>query len=65
MVLASVTDDTQPLKEVTPLISPEPIGFDRTLTFRRAGTLYLRINESPAGLADNSGEIQVRIEETQ
>ena len=63
MVLASVTDDEQPLKETTPLATPEPIGLDRTLTFRRAGTLYLRINESPAGLADNSGEIQVRVEE--
>jgi hypothetical protein len=37
------------------------IGLDRTMVAPRAGTLYLRINDSPAELADNAGQLQVRV----
>lgn len=38
------------------------IGLQQTLTSQTAGTLYLRINDSAAELADNLGEVKVRIQ---
>lgn len=61
LLLAAVRDDTQPLKGLTPLANPEPVGLETTLTVPEAGTLYLRINESAAQLSDNAGQIEVRI----
>ncbi len=40
---------------------PVPIGLRRELQFTESGTLFLRINESPAELADNAGQLQVEI----
>ena len=44
-----------------PLIRPIAIGLASTLTPKRTGTLYLRINDSTAELHDNAGELTVRI----
>jgi hypothetical protein len=60
-LLAAVRDDAWPADSITPLAAPEPIGLAREINFPRAGTLYLRINESAAGLSDNAGQIQVRV----
>ena len=38
------------------------IGLQQTLTSQITGTLYLRINDSAAELADNLGEVKVRIQ---
>ena len=43
------------------LVAPLPIGLGRIVTPEDGGTLYLRINDSPAELADNSGEFSVQI----
>lgn len=59
MLLAAVSDLEHP--EATPLVQPEPIGLGRQLAFGRAGTLFLRINDSPAELADNAGTLTVQI----
>jgi hypothetical protein len=42
---------------------PKTIGLETTITLDRDGTLYLRVNESSIGLADNRGEVRVRVEE--
>ena len=43
------------------LTQPEPIGLHRVVRPQRSGTLYLRINDSPAKLADNVGMLTVRV----
>ena len=43
------------------LVVPLPIGQAQTLTPQQDGTLYLRINESPAELADNHGSLRIEI----
>lgn len=40
---------------------PTAIGWEGTLTPKRAGTLYFRVNDSPARLAENRGELSVAI----
>jgi hypothetical protein len=45
-----------------PFLSPILIGSERELTPEQSGTLYLRINDSPAALDDNKGTCHVVIE---
>ena len=45
-----------------PLISAQPVGQQQTITAPNDGTLCLRINESPADLADNSGGLEVTVQ---
>lgn len=61
MLVAAVRDDDAPLRGLTPLARAEPIGLHRLWSPAGSGTLYLKINESPAGLADNQGHITVEI----
>jgi hypothetical protein len=61
LLLAAVQSD-QPTGGVSPLLTPEPIGLGRTWTPQHTGTLMLKINDLPAELADNAGELTVRIE---
>ena len=46
---------------VTPLAKPISIGLEHKITPKQTGTLFLRINDSPAELADNAGSCVVRI----
>lgn len=62
MLLAGVVADTPESESANGLLSPVAIGLQATLTPQSAGTLYLRINDSAAELADNSGTLQVVIE---
>jgi hypothetical protein len=62
MLLAAVSDVSEPLAGITPLAQPTSIGLGGTVTFAESGTLFLRINDSPAELADNAGELVARIE---
>ena len=50
---------------LTPLARPGPIGLGRQITAVRTGTLYLRINDSPAELDDNEGTLTVEIRVTE
>ncbi len=43
------------------LVQPLAIGRGRTIQPEYGGTLYLKINDSPAELSDNEGELTVRI----
>ncbi len=61
MLLAAVSDLSQPLTGDSPLTRPRAIGLGAEVTFEESGTLFLRINEAPADLADNDGELSVRI----
>ena len=65
LLLGAVRDDTQPLAGLTPLARPEVVGLETTLTVRTPGTLYLKVNESAAGLSDNTGQIVIRIARTE
>ena len=46
---------------VTAWPSPVAIGLGGTLASEEAGTLYFRINDSPAELNDNAGSLQVTL----
>ena len=60
-LLAATTDPSQPLVGLTPLARPDVIGTGTEWTARESGTLFLRINDSPAGLRDNAGSLRVLI----
>jgi hypothetical protein len=62
MLLAATGDVEQPSSGVTPLAMPQPIGLAGEIAPVSTGTLYLKINDSPAELADNRGELTVTIE---
>lgn len=62
MLVGAIRDDDEPLiDKSTPLAHFDLIGLGRTIRCQRSGTLYFRINESAAGLADNQGQLSVRI----
>lgn len=44
-----------------PFLQPFDIGLGTTIQPDQSGTLYLKINESPAQLADNSGQATIEI----
>jgi hypothetical protein len=60
VLLGQIRPD-QPATGLTPLARPEVIGLGRTLCPAQDGTLYLRINDSPAELSDNAGTLTVRV----
>ncbi len=62
MLLGAVRNDAEPLGGSTPLLAPETIGLGKIFTPQTSGTLYLKINESPADLSDNQGQITVRVQ---
>ncbi len=45
----------------SPLVEPIVVGRDGTLRPKRSGTLYLRVNDSAAKLADNAGALTVEV----
>jgi hypothetical protein len=47
---------------VSALFRAELVGLETTITPAATGTLYLRINDSNAELADNRGEVEVGIQ---
>jgi hypothetical protein len=52
-------------KWLSAFLEPFSIGFETTIAPDRPGTLYLKINESPGHLADNAGEVRIRVESLQ
>jgi len=48
---------------LTALAQPGEIGVGRIITPKQTGTLFLRINDSPAELADNTGSLTVHVKE--
>ena len=56
MLMAAVLQDNQTLSD------PIPVGIDQTFTTNASGTLVFRINESPAQLHDNVGELRILLQ---
>ncbi len=46
---------------VSAFFRAEVIGLEHVITPAQTGTLYLRINDSNAELADNRGELEVEV----
>ena len=52
---------TSNAKGLTALARPGELGIQKRITPKQSGTLFLRINDSPAELADNTGTLSVRV----
>lgn len=61
MLIGAIIDETAGDGGALPLIDPKAIGIGGEYPVEDSGTLYLRINDSPAELDDNAGAVQVRI----
>lgn len=61
VLLAAVHPEPYDPATVSSLIAPIEIGLAAELTPSESGTLYLRVNDSPSELADNSGSLQLEI----
>ena len=62
MLLAAVRAEPPPEEGMSALIRPIAVGLETTFTPDQSGTLYLRINDSAAELADNAGRLTVEID---
>ncbi len=61
MLLAAVRPDHLDAEFVTPLMEPAPVGLEAIISPDQPGTLYFRVNDSAAELADNAGELVVEV----
>jgi len=61
LVMAAVRADQPAAGEASGLIKPIVVGLGTTLEPKRAGTLYLRINDSAGERADNLGGVDVEV----
>ncbi|MDP6466628.1 MAG: hypothetical protein QF918_02740 [Pirellulaceae bacterium] len=61
ILLGSIVDEDKPPGSKSVLATPDVIGMGVESPVERDGTLYLRINDSPAELSDNAGELTVRV----
>lgn len=61
MLLAAIRPDRGSPDDPTPLIHPVSIGLGTIMTPVTTGTLYLRVNDSAAELADNAGTLHVEV----
>lgn len=61
MLLGAIIDEEAAVNEMTALTKPQALGMGGEAPVESGGTLFLRINDSPAELADNSGSVDVRI----
>jgi hypothetical protein len=64
MLQAAVRVEPPDPNEPTALVRTIGVGLGATLRPERSGTLYLRINDSPAELDDNAGELTVHLQAT-
>ena len=58
---AAVRPDLHDPAALSALLQPDNVGLGGRLTPTESGTLYLRINDSGAELADNAGTLAVRV----
>ncbi len=61
ILLAAVRPDVAERNGRSPLLHPDPIGLGTTYVPTHSGTLFMRINDSPAELKDNAGELWVEV----
>jgi hypothetical protein len=65
ILIGALQTDESATDNVSGLVRPVPIGLGIDFTPETSGTLYLKINDSPAELEDNSGTLEVGIESGQ
>lgn len=63
-LMAAVTDEGKS-GGLSPLVTPVAVGSQGEIQPERDGVLYLRVNDSPADLADNSGALKVDLRSTE
>ncbi|HRX78820.1 MAG TPA: hypothetical protein P5307_07135 [Pirellulaceae bacterium] len=61
VLLGAIVDESAADGGAIPLVTPKEIGMGGEFPIEAGGTLYLRINDSPAELDDNAGSLEVRI----
>ena len=61
VLLAAVRPDHVAPDASSPLAHPIVVGLGTKITPSQSGTLYLKINDSPADLADNVGQVAVSV----
>ncbi len=61
LLLAAVHPEPRNPQAASALLKPETVGLETTLRPTANGTLYLRLNDSPAELADNKGSVDVAV----
>jgi len=61
MLLGAIVDEDAAVIGLTSLAKPDLIGLGGAAPVETGGTLFLRINDSPAELSDNAGSLTVRI----
>jgi hypothetical protein len=61
VLLAAVHPEPFDPRTDSVFLSPITVGQEATLQPVATGTLYLRVNDSPAELADNAGTLEVRV----
>ena len=61
ILLAAVRADEASAPGPSGLLKPIVVGLGTTLDVQQAGTLYLRVNDSPGSLGDNAGSLSVEI----
>ena len=61
ILLAAIVDEDKLPGSKSVLATPDVIGMGVESLVERSGTLYLRINDSPAELSDNAGKLTVRV----
>ncbi len=60
-LLAAVRSEQKPGARSSPLTEPIEVGLSTTIKPDADGTLYLRVNDSPAELDDNEGTLNVQV----
>jgi hypothetical protein len=61
ILIAAVRPDLRDEDSVSALFRAELVGLEYVITPAETGTLYLRINDSNAELADNRGDLEVEV----
>ncbi len=61
VLLAAVRPDQADKERSSALLRPTAVGLGTTLVPEHSGTLFLKINDSPAELGDNAGALTVKI----
>ena len=61
MLLAAIDPGGGSSERLAAFIAPIPVGSRARLVASRSGVLWMRVNDSPARLRENEGEVRVRI----
>jgi hypothetical protein len=63
MIVGAMLDEAAPPRPTSPLLKSVPLGSGLEFLAKASGVLYLKVNESAGGLADNQGEFTLEVRE--